>query len=208
MTINDIKENPIVAVIRHATPESIVSIVGALEAGGIRSIELTAETKGVTQMIEKVDAEFDDRILIGAGTVLDPETAQSVIQAGADFVVSPTLNVDTIKMTKRYGKLAIPGAFTPTEILQAYEHGADIVKVFPASSVGPSFIKNVQGPLPQIPLMVTGGISQDNMNDYLAKGSIAVGIGSALVDPRKLNSEQDYEKLTEQARLFTNQING
>ncbi|WP_188206782.1 bifunctional 4-hydroxy-2-oxoglutarate aldolase/2-dehydro-3-deoxy-phosphogluconate aldolase [Alkalibacillus aidingensis] len=206
VSINDLKQHPIVAVIRHSNPDNIVPIVRSLVAGGIHSIELTAETKGITRIIEKVSDEFSTDVLIGAGTVLDPETAKEVISAGAEFVVSPTLNPETIKMTKRYGKLSVPGALTPTEILTAYEHGADVVKVFPANTFGPSYIKNIHGPLPQIPLMVTGGVTLDNMKEYFAKGSLAVGIGSNLVDPRQLKSEEDYQKLTETAKLFASQL--
>lgn len=206
LTIEDLRKNPVVAVIRHAAPETIIETVRALREGGIHSIELTAETRGFAGIIEKVRNEFEDDTLIGAGTVLDPETAKEVISAGAKFVVSPTLNIETIKVTKRYGKLAIPGALTPTEILTAYEHGADIVKVFPASLFGPSYIKNVHGPLPQIPLMVTGGITLENMEEYLEAGSAAVGVGSNLADPRKLHSEEDFKELREKAKSFTERL--
>ncbi|GGK06372.1 2-dehydro-3-deoxy-phosphogluconate aldolase [Lentibacillus kapialis] len=205
-SIDTIYRNPIVAVIRHSNIETIIPLVRALKEGGIRSVELTAETKGVAGIIEKVMNVFGDDVFIGGGTVLDPETAKEVISAGAEFVVSPTLNVDTIKMTKRYGKLAIPGALTPTEILTAYEHGADMVKVFPANTVGPSYIKSVHGPLPQIPLMVTGGITLDNMKEYLEAGSISVGVGGNLADPRQLNSEEDFKALTKKAKAFADQL--
>ena len=206
VSLKDIQENPIIAVIRGSNKENIVPIVTALLKGGIRSIELTAETKGISSIIEKVSNEFGDEVLVGAGTVLDPETAKAVISSGAEFVVSPTVNTETIKVTKRYGKLSVPGALSPTEILTAYEHGADLVKVFPASMFGPSYIKNIHGPLPQIPLMVTGGISVDNMKDFLDSGSVAVGVGSSLVDPASLHSSEDYQQLTKKAKLFTSQL--
>ncbi|QKY70247.1 bifunctional 4-hydroxy-2-oxoglutarate aldolase/2-dehydro-3-deoxy-phosphogluconate aldolase [Lentibacillus sp. CBA3610] len=206
LTIESFRRDPIVAVIRHSTPDTVIPVVQALKEGGVRSIELTAETKGIAGLIEKVRHEFGDDIMIGGGTILDPETAKEVISAGAEFVVSPTLNVDTIKVAKRYGKLAVPGALTPTEILTAYEHGADMVKVFPANMFGPSYIKSIHGPLPQIPLMVTGGITLDNMQAYLEAGSVAVGVGSNLADPRKLYSEKDFEDLKEKARTFTDKV--
>ena len=206
VSLKDIQENPIIAVIRGSNKENIVPIVTALLKGGIRSIELTAETKGISSIIEKVSNEFGDEVLVGAGTVLDPETAKAVISSGAEFVVSPTVNTETIKVTKRYGKLSVPGALSPTEILTAYEQGADLVKVFPASMFGPSYIKNIHGPLPQIPLMVTGGISVDNMKDFLDSGSVAVGVGSSLVDPASLHSSEDYQQLTKKAKLFTSQL--
>ncbi len=206
VSLKDIQENPIIAVIRGSNKENIVPIVTALLKGGIRSIELTAETKGISSIIEKVSNEFGDEVLVGAGTVLDPETAKAVISSGAEFVVSPTVNTETIKVTKRYGKLSVPGALSPTEILTAYEQGADLVKVFPASMFGPSYIKNIHGPLPQIPLMVTGGISVDNMKDFLDSGSVAVGVGSSLVDTDSLVSEEDYQQLTKKAKLFTSQL--
>lgn len=204
--LDKIKENPIVAVIRNADESNIVPIVEALEKGGVKTIEITAETPKVTTLIERTADKFGDQILLGAGTVLDSETARAVIMAGATFIVSPTLNPDTIRMANRYGILTISGALTPTEILTAYENGAGMVKVFPADAFGPSYIKNIHGPLPHIPLMVTGGITLDNMQDYFTKGGVAVGIGSDLVNVHALNSSGDYRNLTDKARQFTDKV--
>jgi 2-dehydro-3-deoxyphosphogluconate aldolase / (4S)-4-hydroxy-2-oxoglutarate aldolase len=204
--IDFIKENPIVAVIREATPDNILPIVNALYQGGVKVVEITAETPKVMTMIEKVTDEMGDRVLVGAGTVLDPETARAAIMAGSKFIVSPSLNLETIKMTKRYGVVSIPGALTPTEILTAYEHGADVIKVFPANAFGPGYVKNIHGPFPTIPLMVTGGINPSNVNDYVDAGAIAVGVGSNLVSPKNLISEADYQTLTEKAREYTNTL--
>lgn len=201
--IDFIKEHPIVAVIREATVENIVPIVNALSNGGVKVIEITAETPKVMTMIEKVVDEFGDEVLVGAGTVLDPETARAAILAGSKFIVSPSLNTETIKMTKRYGVTSIPGALTPTEILTAYEHGADMIKVFPANAFGPGYVKNIHGPFPHIPLMVTGGINQGNVLDYIGSGALAVGVGSNLVDPKLLKSEEDYQALTSKARAYS-----
>jgi 2-dehydro-3-deoxyphosphogluconate aldolase/(4S)-4-hydroxy-2-oxoglutarate aldolase len=204
--IDQIKENVIVAVIREANTQNIIPIANALYKGGIKALEITAETPKVITLIEKVVEEFGDELIVGAGTVLDPETARGVIMAGSKFVVSPTVNPETIKMTKRYGVVSIPGAFTPTEILTAYEHGADIIKVFPANVLGPSYLESVHGPFPYIPLMVTGGINLNNMIDYVHKGGVAVGIGSNLVNPKNLNTEEDYLALTERAIQYAEKV--
>ncbi|OLS41060.1 bifunctional 4-hydroxy-2-oxoglutarate aldolase/2-dehydro-3-deoxy-phosphogluconate aldolase [Bacillus sp. MRMR6] len=204
--IEFIKAHPIVAVIREATPDNIVPIVKALYNGGVKVVEITAETPKVMTMIEMVTDELGDRVLVGAGTVLDPETARAAIMAGSKFIVSPSLNVETVKMTKRYGVVSIPGALTPTEIITAYEHGADMIKVFPANAFGPGYVKNIHGPFPYIPLMVTGGINPSNVNDYLGNGALAAGVGSNLVNPKNLISETDYLTLTEKAREYTNTL--
>jgi 2-dehydro-3-deoxyphosphogluconate aldolase / (4S)-4-hydroxy-2-oxoglutarate aldolase len=204
--IEFIKTHPIVAVIREATPDNIVPIVKALANGGVKVVEITAETPKVMTMIEMVSDELGDQVLVGAGTVLDPETARAAIMAGSKFIVSPSLNVETVKMTKRYGVVSIPGALTPTEILTAYEHGADMIKVFPANAFGPGYVKNIHGPFPYIPLMVTGGINPSNVNEYLGNGALAAGVGSNLVNPKKLLTEADYLTLTEKAREYTNTL--
>ncbi|MBW8348596.1 bifunctional 4-hydroxy-2-oxoglutarate aldolase/2-dehydro-3-deoxy-phosphogluconate aldolase [Bacillus sp. IITD106] len=198
----ELQRSGLVAVVREANLENIVPICEALYEGGIYALEITAETPKVTALIEKAAEEVGDKILVGAGTVLDPETARAVIAAGAKFVVSPTLNIDTIKTVKRYGITSIPGALTPTEILTAYEHGADMIKVFPANVFGPSYVKSIHGPLPQIPLMVTGGITHQNIEDYVKSGAAAIGIGSNLVNPKKLKTEADFEELVQQAKKY------
>lgn len=202
-----IKESRIVAVIREANENNIIPIVDALSNGGVKVLEITAETPRVNRLIEMVVDQFQDDVLVGAGTVLDAETARTVIMAGAQFVVSPTVNADTIRLTNRYGILNIAGALTPTEILTAYENGADMVKVFPANVFGPDYIKSVHGPLPHIPLMVTGGITLENMNDYLTKGGVAVGIGSNLVNVNNLQTDKDYLQLAKTARHFVDKRN-
>lgn len=204
--IDQIKRNGIVAVIREANSENIIPIANALYKGGIKTLEITAETPKVATLIEKVIDEFGDELIVGAGTVLDPETARVLIMAGSKFVVSPTVNPQTIKMTKRYGVVSIPGALTPTEIITAYEHGADMIKVFPANAFGPNYLKSIHGPFPHIPLMVTGGINLTNMNEYMKKGGIVVGIGSNLVNPNSLNNEEDYQELTKQAVKYAEKV--
>src|SRR5699024_4988210 len=181
-----IHKGKIMAVIRHADETNIVPIIESLHEGGITLIEITAETPKVTRLLEKATAVFDDEVVIGVGTVLDAETTRLAMLAGAQFIVTPTLNIDVIKMANRYGIFVISVVLTLTEILTAYEHGADMIKVFPANSLGADYIKNILGPLGYIPLMVTGGISLENMNDYFQAGCYAIGIGSSLVDPVKL----------------------
>ncbi|WP_042222150.1 bifunctional 4-hydroxy-2-oxoglutarate aldolase/2-dehydro-3-deoxy-phosphogluconate aldolase [Oceanobacillus manasiensis] len=200
--VEQIKQHKIVAVIRHADEDNIVPILNALAAGGVYAVEITAETPNVQRVIEVAVKEAPKDMLIGAGTVLDPETARAVIMAGAQFIVSPTLNVETLKLTNRYHIETIPGVLTPTEIQTAYEHGASMVKIFPANTFGPGYIKNIRGPLPHVEAMVTGGINVDNMNEYLKNGSAAVGIGSNLVNAKALTDETSYKQLTERAKAF------
>lgn len=197
-----ILEQKIVAVIRHADKQSIVPILEALSAGGVKVVEITAETPNVRGVIETAEKYMGKEICIGAGTVLDPETAKEVLTAGAQFVVSPTLNTKTLALTNRYNVLNIPGVMTPTEILTAYEHGAKMVKIFPANTFGPDYIKNILGPLPYVQAMVTGGISIENMNDYLAKGAVAVGIGSSLVNTKTFKTNEDFKQLADTAKNF------
>lgn len=204
--IKEIEKNKIVAVIRKANQENIIPILESLYEGGVKTVEITAETPQVNKVIEVAVQKFDKKIVIGAGTVLDPETARAAIIAGAKFIVSPTLNPETIKLTNRYGILNISGALTPTEILTAFESGAGMVKVFPADLLGPDYVKHIHGPLPQIPIMVTGGITLDNMEEYIQKGSKALGIGSNLVNVSKLQTEEDYNKLVVEARRFTEKV--
>lgn len=205
--VEEIKSNGVVAVIRGATEENINEIGSALLAGGLKVIEVTAETPNIVAILEKVSKEYGEEMLIGAGTVLDPETARMMLLAGARFIVSPTLNIETIKMTKRYGAISIPGALTPTEILTAYENGADVVKVFPGNAFGPNYIKNIHGPLPHIPLMITGGIDTANMADYFLSGAVAVGIGSNLVNSKKLKTSEDYTELVKETENYISKFN-
>ncbi|MER2140685.1 MAG: bifunctional 4-hydroxy-2-oxoglutarate aldolase/2-dehydro-3-deoxy-phosphogluconate aldolase, partial [Priestia megaterium] len=156
MHIEKITSSGIVAVIRGASAERIIPLAYALKEGGVTNLEITMENPAAVEVIKELKNEFDDSMFIGAGTVLDEETARIAIMAGASFIFSPTVNERTIKTAKRYGVISVPGAFTPTEILTAYECGADMIKVFPASVVGPAYFKNIAGPLPHIPLMPTG----------------------------------------------------
>jgi 2-dehydro-3-deoxyphosphogluconate aldolase/(4S)-4-hydroxy-2-oxoglutarate aldolase len=172
----------IVAIIRAPSSEQLVPVARALYEGGIEVIEVTFTVPNVLEIISEVRRDLGDRILLGAGTVLDGETARAAFLAGAEFIVSPVVNVDVIKLCKRYSKLVMPGAFTPTEVLTAWEAGADIVKVFPAEVGGPNYLKALHGPLPHIRLLPTGGVNLQTLRDFVKAGACAVGLGTALVD--------------------------
>lgn len=173
-------ESGVVAVMRKMTPEKVVSIVSGLKSAGITTVEITVEDNGGLEAIQTVKEHFNGEILIGAGTVLDGETAKEAINAGVDFIVTPVVSKSAIDVAKRYGCFIGVGAMTPTEILTAYEAGADLVKIFPADNLGPSYLKNVKGPLGHIPLMPTGGINLKNIGDYVKSGAVCVGVGGAL----------------------------
>jgi 2-dehydro-3-deoxyphosphogluconate aldolase / (4S)-4-hydroxy-2-oxoglutarate aldolase len=204
--LSTIKQEKMIAIIRGSEPSDALAIAKALYKGGVRAIEITLNSPGALSSIEKVRNELEDDLAVGAGTVLDPESARSALLAGAQFILSPSLNLDTIKMTKRYGAVSIPGAFTPTEILEAYESGGDIIKVFPASSLGPGFVKDIHGPLPQIPLLPTGGIDLTNIAEYIEKGVAGVGLGSSLVNSREAVTDEYLRELTEKARQFKDKV--
>lgn len=202
----DLKRNGIVAVLRHARIQTIVPIAQTLKEAGVTVLEVTMETPMALRIIEKLCTEFADNLTIGAGTVLDAETARAAILAGAQFVVSPTVNIETIRTVKRYGVLCMPGAMTPSEILTAYEFGADIVKVFPANVLGPAYIKAISGPFPHIPLLATGGINLENVEDYIKAGVVAVGLGNSLLDPSKEMTNEELIRLKETARRFVEKV--
>ncbi|MEZ2716272.1 bifunctional 4-hydroxy-2-oxoglutarate aldolase/2-dehydro-3-deoxy-phosphogluconate aldolase [Niallia circulans] len=202
-TLQKIFDHKLIAIIRGADPMDTLKIVKSLYEGGIRVVEITMNSPKALTAIERAADEFGDRMAVGAGTVLDAESARSALLAGAQFILSPTYKEETIRMTKRYGAVSIPAAFTPTEILEAYESGGDIIKVFPATAVGPKFIKDIHGPLPQIPLLPTGGVDLTNVKEYLEAGAIGLGIGSSLVDTKKEITEQYLQELTEKSNKFT-----
>ncbi|SFL52432.1 2-dehydro-3-deoxyphosphogluconate aldolase / (4S)-4-hydroxy-2-oxoglutarate aldolase [Gracilibacillus orientalis] len=199
-------DSGVVAVMRKTTPETIIPIAKALRDGGVTSLEITVETPKVLTLIEKVKDELGDEVMVGAGTVLDAVTARAALMAGASFIFSPTVREETIEMTKRYGAVSVAGAFTPTEILTAYETGADMIKVFPASVVGPGFFKDMKGPLPHIPLMPTGGVDIDNTRDYIQAGAVAVGAGSTLVKQADQITESYLSDLTNKAKEFVQAV--
>lgn len=199
--LQDIVNCGVVAVIRVASAQEAVEVCGAIAKGGVKPIEITMTVPGAIDAIKELKGAMKDNVLLGAGTVLDPETARAVILAGAEFVVCPTLNLEVIEVCRRYSKVVIPGAFTPTEILTAWEAGADIVKVFPATVGGPRYLRDIRGPLPQIRLMPTGGVNVGNTPDFIRAGAVAVAAGTSLVD-KKAVSEGKYDIITENAKKF------
>ncbi len=196
-----IRETGIVAIVRGTGIDSLFKIAEALREGGVRVIEVTLNTPSAIEMIGELEKEFGAEMLIGAGTVLDPETARAVILAGAKFVLGPTLNLDVSKLCKRYNTVYVPGVLTPTEIVSAWEAGAQVVKVFPAGSLGPRYIKELRGPLPQVEMMPVGGVTVDNAAEFIKAGASALGIGGELVDRAAVEAGR-FELLTEKAHRF------
>lgn len=201
-TLGDCK---LVSIVRGVEEKDALATADALYQGGIRAIEITMNTTGALRMIEKVKDSFEDKMMIGAGTVLDSENAANAITAGADFILSPTLSLKVIETCNRYSKLAVPGVLTPTEILTAWEAGAQLVKVFPARVFGPKYIKDIKGPLPQVEIMPVGGVSLENASDFIKNGAYALGIGTALVNP-EWTSKGDFDKLIKAAEAFVSAV--
>lgn len=191
----------IVAVIRAPSGQQLADVAQALLAGGVEVMEITFTVPRAARIIEQVADQLGDKILLGAGTVLDAETARIALLAGAEFIVSPSVNLDVIRVCRRYGKLAMPGALTPTEVVTAFEAGADIVKIFPCDVGGPAYLKSLHGPLPQIPLMPTGGVTLETAADYLKAGACALGVGGSLVESKAV-TDRDFARIEEQARKF------
>lgn len=197
-----IKEIGVVPIVRTSNAETALAAVDAVREGGIQCVEITMTVENAIKALETVADRYGDRVLLGAGTVLDPETARACMLAGAQFFVAPSLNLKTIEMARRYNKPVFPGALTPTEVLTAWEAGADAVKVFPCNVVGGAkYIKALKAPLPQIELIPTGGVSLETIGDFLAAGSAAVGVGSELIDSKSI-AEGKYNVITERARKF------
>lgn len=191
----------IVAVVRSPDSQQLVEVARALVEGGVSVLEITMTVPNALDVLGRVRQSLGDRVLLGAGTVLDPETARAVLLAGAEYIVAPTVNLDVIRLCKRYDKLVFPGAFTPTEILTAWEAGADVVKVFPAEVVGPAFFKAMRGPLPQVRLMPTGGVDLTTAADFLKAGACCLGVGGQLVEPKAV-AERNFERIGDLARQY------
>jgi 2-dehydro-3-deoxyphosphogluconate aldolase / (4S)-4-hydroxy-2-oxoglutarate aldolase len=200
-TLARIFESGIVAVVRADTSEPLVKVAKALAQGGVTAIEVTFTVPGAIDVIRQVSHQLGDSIALGAGTVLDAETARAAILAGAEYIVAPTLNHEVIRLCRRYDKAVMPGALTPTEILAAWESGADIVKVFPADVGGPAYLKALRGPLPQIRLKPTGGVDLTTAESFLKAGACCLGVGSALVDPKAV-ATGDFAQIRDLAARF------
>jgi 2-dehydro-3-deoxyphosphogluconate aldolase/(4S)-4-hydroxy-2-oxoglutarate aldolase len=197
-----ITEVGIVPIVRTSSAESAIQAVEAIYAGGIRAAEITMTVPGAIHALEKVADRFGGKIVLGAGTVLDPETARACMLAGAEFFVTPSLRLSTIEMAKRYSKVICPGALTPTEVLTAWEAGADVVKIFPCGNVGgPKYIKALKGPFPQIEMIPTGGVNLETTGDFLKAGACAVAVGSELVDAKTIK-EGRFDIIENRARQY------
>jgi len=202
-----ISEVGVVPVVRAASSDEAIEVVEAIKLGGLSILEITMTVPGAVKVIEEVANRFGEEVVVGAGTVLDRETADRCIQAGAQFIVSPALNEDTIAFCRANDVAVFPGALTPTEVVRAWKAGADAVKVFPASAVGgASYLKSLKAPLPQVELIPTGGVSLATAADFIAAGAFALGVGADLVDLKAIRSGET-EKVTQAARAYIAAVN-
>ena len=200
--LSSIKDIGIVPIVRTTSTESAIRSVEAIYNGGIRAAEITMTVPGAIQALEKVADALGDKMVLGAGTVLDPETARLAMLAGAEFFVSPNLRLATIELAQRYSKVVMPGALTPTEVLTAWEAGADIVKVFPCGNLGgPKYIKALRAPFPHIEMIPTGGVNLETAGEFLKAGACAVAVGAELVDAKSVK-EGRYDLIEEKARQY------
>jgi 2-dehydro-3-deoxyphosphogluconate aldolase / (4S)-4-hydroxy-2-oxoglutarate aldolase len=204
-TVKRIEQLGIVAVIRLRDPAKLRAVVDAIMAGGVQALEVTMTVPGAVELIRGLAPTLPEGFLLGAGTVIDAPTAHAVIDAGAQFVISPVFRRAVIDACHARGVPAAPGCFTPTEILEAHDAGADIVKVFPATTLGPQYIKDVRAPLPQVRLMPTGGVTPDNAGDWIRAGAVAVAAGSSLLDSAAIESGR-FEVITANARRFVDNV--
>jgi 2-dehydro-3-deoxyphosphogluconate aldolase / (4S)-4-hydroxy-2-oxoglutarate aldolase len=199
--LKNLKDTGVVAVIRADDPGNLVEVSKALYQGGIRYVEITMTVPHAMEVIEKAVRELKDEVVIGAGTVLDAETARAAILAGAGYIVSPVFRPAVIEMCKRYNITVMPGAMTPTEVLAAWEAGADIVKVFPAGVGGPQFFKDLKGPFPNIEIMPTGAVNRETAPQFIKAGACAVGVGGELAG-KVLIAARNFAAITENAKDF------
>jgi 2-dehydro-3-deoxyphosphogluconate aldolase/(4S)-4-hydroxy-2-oxoglutarate aldolase len=202
-TLDRILKNKIVAIIRGAEPADVLRIAGALQRGGVDILEVTLNSPNALQVISELTNKMEN-MLIGAGTVLSAADAEASIEAGANFIISPNVSAETIAATKRSGIVSIPGAYTATEVVNAWSHGGDIVKIFPATNA--EYIKILRGPLSHIRMMPTGGITFENISEFKKAGAVAFGIGTSLVDVRHGISEEYLDRITENARKFVHAV--
>ncbi|SDE98305.1 2-keto-3-deoxy-phosphogluconate aldolase [Fontibacillus panacisegetis] len=203
--LDKLMNSGIVAVVRRLPRDKVQRITDALVAGGVEALEITVDSDGAFEIIPMLKERYDKHVLVGAGTVLNAKVAEKAIQAGADFIFSPILDEETIKITNHYGRISIPGVMTPTEIAKGYEWGADMLKIFPGSSLGVNYIKEVSAPLTGIPMMPTGGVTLDNVAQFIKAGAAAVGLGSSLLDKAAI-ADRRYGDITELAQKFRSAI--
>jgi 2-dehydro-3-deoxyphosphogluconate aldolase/(4S)-4-hydroxy-2-oxoglutarate aldolase len=203
--INEIESTGLVAIIRASSSDELIDVVHALRDGGVTCIEVTMTTPNALDVIRAARADVGDSAAIGVGTVLDAETARAAVDAGAQFVVAPILDLPTIETCKQLNVPVSPGAMTPTEIVRAWQAGADFVKVFPTSTLGPKFLKDIRGPLPQIKLVPTGGVNLDTVADFIHAGASALGVGSSLVTKEAV-ANREFDKLKSLAAEFLKRV--
>ena len=198
-------DSGVVGVIRMKDTNRLLKVIEAVRSGGVKCIEITMTVPGAVDIIRQLTKAVPADVLIGAGTVVDEETAAKVIEAGATFVVGPVLNLGVVSLCAKRGIAVMPGCYTPTEILAGWKAGADIIKVFPATSLGPKYFKDLRGPFPDIRMMPTGGVTIDNVGEWIAAGACAVGIGSDLLDKKAIEEER-YDVLTERAARMVQNV--
>jgi 2-dehydro-3-deoxyphosphogluconate aldolase / (4S)-4-hydroxy-2-oxoglutarate aldolase len=204
-TLQQLIDTGVIAVIRADSGDQLVNVCRALAAGGVQACEITMTTPGALEAIAQASRDLGDAALVGAGSVLDAETARAAILAGARFIFSPVLNVDVIEMAHRYDCVAVPGAMTPTEIFRAWSAGADVVKVFPANHFGPQYLRDIHGPMPQVKLTPTGGVDLNTAADWIRAGAVAIGVGSSLVK-KELIQAAAWDQLSTLAKQFVDVV--
>jgi 2-dehydro-3-deoxyphosphogluconate aldolase / (4S)-4-hydroxy-2-oxoglutarate aldolase len=203
--LQGIESSGVVAIIRLRDPELVQGVVDALLAGGVRALEITMTVPRAVELIAQIAPKLPSEFMLGAGTVTDAQTARQVIDAGACFIVSPVFKREVIDVCREREIVSAPGCLTPTEILAAWEAGADVVKVFPATALGPGYLKDVLAPLPQVKLMPTGGVTKENAGDWIKAGAVALGVGTSMVDAKAV-ADRRFEVVTENARHFVNAV--
>ncbi|MDO8587460.1 MAG: bifunctional 4-hydroxy-2-oxoglutarate aldolase/2-dehydro-3-deoxy-phosphogluconate aldolase [Armatimonadota bacterium] len=204
-TLDAVIDCGIVAVVRGESAEPVFKAIDAVLKGGVTVVEVTFTVPGALEIIRQLRLELPDNVVLGAGTVIDAKRAADAIGAGAEFLVAPNLNLDVIRTAVDAGKVVMPGALTPTEVVTAWQAGADLIKIFPANVMGPGYLKDLHGPLPQVRFIPTGGIDLSNAADYIKAGAAALGVGGSLID-KKLVAAGDWAALTDRARRFTEVI--
>ncbi|WP_062237501.1 bifunctional 4-hydroxy-2-oxoglutarate aldolase/2-dehydro-3-deoxy-phosphogluconate aldolase [Fictibacillus sp. FJAT-27399] len=205
--LQELTESGIIAVIRRMPRGQIIPIAESLVDGGVSAIEVTVDSPDAFLVIEELSDQLKGRAIVGAGTVIDSESARLAIQSGAEFLFSPSLHEEVIRMALRYGKVVMPGVMTPSEMIQAIEWGADMVKLFPASVLGAQYVKDVKAPFPHVPVVPTGGIHLDNAASYIEAGAVAVGVGGSLVHAEAVQTK-DYTRIQRTAEQFVSIVNG
>ncbi len=203
--LNIIRETGVIAIMRAQSSKQLIAAADAIKKGGVKVIEVTMTTPGALGVIAEAKERYGSEVIFGAGTVLDSETARAAILAGADFIVSPTLNLELIELCNRYSIPCAPGCYSPTEILTGWEAGADLIKLFPASVGGPDLIKAILAPLPQVQIIPVGGVNLDTAADFIRKGAVALGVGSSLINQKLLNTG-DNDELTRRASAYIEQV--